>query len=157
MRVSIVVLSLLLYFHSSLPYWEEIYAWIRLTFLQLFFRSSQCIFVEVALICSCVNVNHPSKNKSEYCFQQCSYTYKYVQMQKIMLKTGIMMVQLDVWLEIQYKTSRFAGFHTIRTRNKWNDAHYNHSKNGTIIKMNSIAISNLLIRFAKQKKSNYDI
>ena len=50
-----------------------------------------------------------------------------------MLKTGIMMVQLDVWLEIQYKTSRFAGFHTIRTRNKWNDAHYDHSKNGTII------------------------
>ena len=44
-----------------------------------------------------------------------------------------MMVQLDVWLEIQYKTSRFAGFHTIRTRNKWNDAHYDRSKNDTII------------------------
>ena len=45
----------------------------------------------------------------------------------------MMVVQLDVWLEIQYKTSRFAGFHTIRTRNKWNDAHYDRSKNDTII------------------------
>ena len=36
-------------------------------------------------------------------------------------------------LAIIYKTSRFAGFHTIRTRNKWNDAHYDRSKNGTII------------------------
>ena len=63
----------------------------------------------------------------------------------------MMVVQLDVWLEIQYKTSRFAGFHTIRTRNKWNDAHY--SKNGTIIDREETNELNRYFQYLRNKRN----